>query len=124
MLRAGNFEDEPTCGRPLGLRFNKDGYLIVADAYLGLYKVDVDSGKFEQLISSVQEINGKRPRFLNDLDIASDGTIYLSDSSTKWDRRHNRLAIMESRPDGRLVSIILCMHSILCVVYHQNISMA
>ncbi len=49
------------------------------------------------------KIGGKEPKFLNDLDIASDGTIYLTDSSYTWDRRHNRLLIMENKPDGRYV---------------------
>lgn len=38
-------KNEPTCGRPLGMRMSKDGYLIVADAYLGLFKVNVATGK-------------------------------------------------------------------------------
>ena len=45
MTVVGREEDEPTCGRPLGMRFDKDGYLIVADAYLGLFKVNVVTGK-------------------------------------------------------------------------------
>ena len=40
----GRFEDEPTCGRPLGMRLDKEGYLIVVDAYLGLFKVNVVTG--------------------------------------------------------------------------------
>ena len=97
----GRFEDEPTCGRPLGMRFDHEGFLIVIDTYLGLFKVNVDTGHVTKLYSSSEEVAGKRPMFLNDLDIASDGSIYISDSSTKWDRRHNRLGIYENRPDGR-----------------------
>ena len=44
LILLGSFEDEPTCGRPLGMRKDKDGYLIVADAYLGLFKVNVATG--------------------------------------------------------------------------------
>ena len=43
---SGSFDDEPTCGRPLGMRFDKEGKLIVIDTYLGLYKLDVDTGRF------------------------------------------------------------------------------
>jgi len=100
---CGAWDDEPTCGRPLGMRFDKQGHLIVVDAYLGLFKVDVTSGHVEKLYGSTEPINGKLPRFLNDLDIAEDGTIYISDSSTKWDRRNNRMAVYENRPDGRLL---------------------
>ena len=62
---------------------------------------DVFSGEVLTLYRSRKEIEGKIPMFLNDLDIASDGSIYFTDSSTKWDRRHNRHLIMENRPDGR-----------------------
>ena len=46
---TGRFEDEPTCGRPLGMRLNKDGYLLVADAYLGLFQINVATGKHQIL---------------------------------------------------------------------------
>ena len=49
---AGAFEDEPVCGRPLGMRFDRDGYLIVADAYLGLYKVNVATGIQQEYLLS------------------------------------------------------------------------
>ena len=42
---TGKFEDEPTCGRPLGMRINKEGYLVVLDAYLGLFQINVATGE-------------------------------------------------------------------------------
>lgn len=45
-------EHSPKCGRPLGIRFDKDGNLIVSDSYLGIYKVDPISGGFLFLINS------------------------------------------------------------------------
>lgn len=101
---CGRFEDEPTCGRPLGMRLDKAGYLIVCDGYLGLFKINVATGDVFTLWPSSAPINGKTMKLLNDLDIASDGTIYMSDSSTKWDRRHNRYCIMEAEDSGRLLS--------------------
>lgn len=59
------------------------------------------SGDHYQLYSAEIPVNGKRPRLLNDLTIAEDGTIYMTDSSTKWDRRHNRHQIMEGEVSGR-----------------------
>ena len=35
---------EKTCGRPLGLAFDHSGYLIVADSFYGLYRLDVHTG--------------------------------------------------------------------------------
>jgi hypothetical protein len=50
---AGRNEDEPTCGRPLGMRFDKDGYLIVIDTYLGLYKINVATSITSALIFGI-----------------------------------------------------------------------
>lgn len=36
--------EEAICGRPLGMHFDKDGRLYVADAYYGLFKVDIKTG--------------------------------------------------------------------------------
>lgn len=36
--------DEKKCGRLLGMEFDKHGMLYVADAYYGIYKVNVNSG--------------------------------------------------------------------------------
>lgn len=39
----GNW-DGKNCGRPLGIRFDNNGHLIAADSYLGIFKVDFQSG--------------------------------------------------------------------------------
>lgn len=100
---CGSFDDEPTCGRPLGMRFDKQGRLIVIDTYLGLYRVDVNTGKYEQLFPASMKVDGKASKFLNDIVISSSGDIFLTDSSWKWDRRHNRLMVFENRPYGRIL---------------------
>jgi len=61
----------------------------------------VTLGDKTTLLSSSDPINGRKPRFFNDLDIGPDGTIYISDTSTKWGRRDNRLCIMEGESTGR-----------------------
>lgn len=48
----GKMKDEHTCGRPLGLRFDNEGRLIVADSYLGLHRVDVKTGKCTKYIEA------------------------------------------------------------------------
>lgn len=35
--------EEHICGRPLGLNADQKGFLYVADAYYGIYKVNVNS---------------------------------------------------------------------------------
>lgn len=42
--KCAGIGDSQNCGRPLGIRFDKDGHLIAADSYLGIYKVDLKSG--------------------------------------------------------------------------------
>ena len=44
---------EDDCGRPLGLAFDNYGYLLVADAYYGLYSFDVHTGTYYQKITTV-----------------------------------------------------------------------
>ena len=39
-----NYWEAEVCGRPLGMRFDNKGKLIVADAYLGIFRVNVDTG--------------------------------------------------------------------------------
>lgn len=40
----GSFADEPNCGRPLGMRIDKEGYLVLIDTYLGLFRINVATG--------------------------------------------------------------------------------
>lgn len=39
-----DYWDWKNCGRPFGIRFDRNGHLLVADAYLGIFKIDVQSG--------------------------------------------------------------------------------
>lgn len=40
------FHEEKICGRPLGIEFDKNGVLYAQDAYYGLFKVNVKTGKY------------------------------------------------------------------------------
>ena len=60
------------------------------------------AGQVEMLLSSEKEIDGQKPRFLNDLDVDDSGAVYFSDSSTKWDRRRFLYLVFENKPLGRL----------------------
>ncbi|MCO5584140.1 hypothetical protein L7F22_038063 [Adiantum nelumboides] len=92
---------EHICGRPLGLRFNReDGDLYVADAYWGLLKVGQQGGQATQLVS---EVEGSPLSFTNDLDITSDGLVYFTDSSSKYQRRNFFLLVLSGDDSGRLL---------------------
>ena len=69
-----------TGGRPLGLKFNPQGDLIVADAYSGLLSINMD-GEITVLST---EYEGVPFLLTDDLDIASDGMIYFEDASSVW----------------------------------------
>lgn len=46
--------DAKNCGRPLGIRFNKEGHLIASDSYLGIYEIDFESGILNIFITALQ----------------------------------------------------------------------
>ncbi|KAM6356143.1 adipocyte plasma membrane-associated protein [Podargus strigoides] len=101
---CGTREDEPTCGRPLGLRVGPNNTLFVADAYYGLYEVNPGTGETKMLVSTETLIEGQKLSFVNDLTVTRDGRkIYFTDSSSKWQRRDYLFLIMEGTDDGRLL---------------------
>ena len=90
-----------TKGRPLGMAFDLEDNLIVADAIQGLLLID-ERGTVSTL--SVQSDSDNIPfRFVDDLDIASDGKIYFSDASYKHGYGDDRMEIFEHSPNGRLL---------------------
>ena len=100
---SGAPEQEAECGRPLGMRFDRYGAnLVVADAYNGLLEVNPKARTVSTLVPPQPGVDGVPLAFINDLDIARDGTIYFTDSSKKWQRRHNRYSILEGDNTGRL----------------------
>lgn len=97
-------DDEPTCGRPLGIRVGPNRTLFVVDAYKGLFEVNPQKRSVKLLLSSETPIEGKKMSFVNDLTITRDGRkIYFTDSSSKWQRRDYLLLVMEGTDDGRLL---------------------
>ena len=68
-----------TGGRPLGIEFDADGSLIVANAYLGVQRIAQD-GSVEILFNAV---NGRVLVYADDIAIAPDGTMYVSEPRTK-----------------------------------------
>ena len=90
-----------TKGRPLGMAFDLEENLVVADAIKGLLLIDA-VGTVNTL--SIQSDSDNIPfRFVDDLDIASDGKIYFSDASYKYGYGDDRMEIFEHSPNGRLL---------------------
>jgi sugar lactone lactonase YvrE len=70
-----------TGGRPLGIEFAPDGRLLVCDTTRGLLWVDPGTGHVDVITGDVA---GLAMKFCNNGAIASDGTLWWSDSSTRF----------------------------------------
>ncbi|XP_076667123.1 adipocyte plasma membrane-associated protein Hemomucin isoform X2 [Andrena cerasifolii] len=93
---------EERCGRPLGLQFNSKGDLFVIDAYYGIFKVNVNTRQYTNIVNSSEPIEGKAPRLLNALDIAKNGDIYWVDSSADFSLQDGIYSCL-ANPSGRLI---------------------
>jgi len=94
---------EELCGRPLGLEFDQEGNLIVADAYYGLYKVNLETDKKTPLVPSTLEINGKKNLITNSLVLTKDSkVIYYTVSSTNFPLTNGMYEAL-TVPSGRVL---------------------
>ncbi|MDB5101916.1 MAG: Strictosidine synthase [Cyanobacteria bacterium RYN_339] len=88
---------------PLGLKFDGQGALLVANPGVGLQAVDVHApGHPVTLLTDT--VGDRKLRFLNDLDVAKDGTVYFSESSANYgvEGLGPLYAILAHRADGGL----------------------
>lgn len=94
-------------GFPLGLAFDRAGALIVCVGAMGLYSIsksrEVVKLSAETRRSFTSVIDDARLRDPNDCDIAPDGRIFFTDSTTRYDAHEWALDSIESRPTGRLL---------------------
>ncbi|XP_055377097.1 adipocyte plasma membrane-associated protein Hemomucin [Condylostylus longicornis] len=99
--------EESKCGRPLGLAFDTLGNnLIAADAYYGIWEIDLSNGKKKLLVSPNQEFDGtdgkkRMGKVFNSVAVAKNGDIYWTDSSSDFALSDGILASF-SNPSGRL----------------------
>ncbi len=86
-----------------GLHFDKNENLIACDQKRGLISVNK---KGEITILASEDVSGNKFLFPNDVDIASDGVIYFTNTSSKYpfSRKNARRIIFEAKPDGGLYS--------------------
>ncbi|KAH9727531.1 protein STRICTOSIDINE SYNTHASE-LIKE 13 [Citrus sinensis] len=98
---AKQWKHEKWCGRPLGLRFNKDtGDLYIADAYYGLLVVGSKGGLATPLAT---QAGGKPILFANDLDVHKNGSIFFTDTSKRYNRVDHFFILLEGESTGRLL---------------------
>lgn len=89
-----------TGGRPLGLEVDGDGTLVVCDTERGLLRVDPTTGAVHDLVTAVA---GRRLRFTNNAAVASDGTIYFSDSSERFGLAEFKGDLLAHSATGRVL---------------------
>ncbi|XP_022979805.1 protein STRICTOSIDINE SYNTHASE-LIKE 13 [Cucurbita maxima] len=98
---AKQWKNEKKCGRPLGLRFEKEtGNLYIADAYYGLLMVGPQGGIATPLATHV---DGTPILFANDLDIHNNGSIFFTDTSKRYNRVDHFFILLEGEASGRLL---------------------
>jgi len=86
-----------TGGRPLGLAFDPNGNLIVADAIKGLLSIARDA----RVTVLTTAADGVSFGCTNDLDVAADGTIYFTDATSKFPLTNFTADLLEHRGNGR-----------------------
>lgn len=89
-----------TGGRPLGMQFDGAGNLIVADAFKGLLSVS-PTGEITTLVDYADDPS---LRFIDDVDVAADGSIWFSDASGRFGLHDYIYDIVEASASGRLLS--------------------
>jgi sugar lactone lactonase YvrE len=89
-----------TGGRPLGLQHDPFGNIVVADAKKGLLAI-TPAG---QIVVVADRYENRSLIYVDDLDIAKDGTIYFSDASMRYGHGEEALEFLEGRATGRLFS--------------------
>ncbi|WP_396586217.1 SMP-30/gluconolactonase/LRE family protein [Bermanella sp. R86510] len=94
-----------TQGRPLGIEYDAQGVLWIADAYNGLMSMQPNG----DLTTVLTHAEGTAISYADDLDVASSGKVYLSDASTKFHAKSygtfaaSLLDINEHGGHGRLI---------------------
>jgi sugar lactone lactonase YvrE len=87
-----------TGGRPLGLEWYPDGRLLVCDAKRGLLLMSRQTGDVEVLVP-----RGPDLRVCNNAAVAKDGTVYFTDSTSRFELEHWKADLLEHSGTGRLL---------------------
>lgn len=91
-----------TGGRPLGIEIDLDGRLLVCDARRGLLRVDTRTGGIEHV---ADKVDGVVMVFCNNAAVAGDGTVWFSDSSTRFGIDRWKDDIVRDTRTGRLLRL-------------------
>ncbi|WIG95955.1 SMP-30/gluconolactonase/LRE family protein [Myxococcus sp. SDU36] len=88
-----------TDARPLGLAFDACGNLLVAASKRGLVGISPDG-----IVRTLADrVDGTRIEYADELAVAADGTVYLSDASTRYASAWP-YDFLEGKPNGRVIA--------------------
>lgn len=94
-------------GRPLGIEVDADGSLLVANPHVGVQRITL-AGDVSDVLT---EVDGDPLIYADDIAVARDGTIYVSDASTKFSPEKfggtleaSLLDLIEHGANGRVVA--------------------
>ena len=78
--------------------------LYVADAYHGILSLDIHSGELEVVVDTSRSPgNGEPPcKFVNDLAVLDNGSIFFTDTSFKYKRNQVMDEVFDGGGNGRL----------------------
>jgi sugar lactone lactonase YvrE len=88
-----------TGGRPLGLAVARDGRLLICDSHRGLLRYDPATGAMETLVA---EVAGQPLTFCSNAVESSDGTIFFTESTSRFRYEYYKGSVVEGRPTGSL----------------------
>jgi sugar lactone lactonase YvrE len=88
-----------TGGRPLGLAVARDGRLLICDSHRGLLQYDPATEKLETLVA---EVAGRALTFCSNVVESSDGTIFFTESTSRFRYEYYKGAVVEGRACGSL----------------------
>lgn len=95
---------EHICGRPLGFVIDElNKLLYIADAYHGIWKVNLVTDKKQLLVSPQVPIEGRIPKLFNSVASDKNGNLFWTDSSSDFSLRDGVLSFMAD-PSGRFVN--------------------
>jgi len=88
-----------TGGRPLGLAVARDGRLLICDSHRGLLRYDPATGTMETLVA---EVAGRALTFCSNVVESSNGTIFFTESTSRFHYEYYKGSVIEGRPTGSL----------------------
>lgn len=74
--------------------------MYVADAYLGVWKVDLKHDKKQLLVSPRVSIEGRVPKLINSIALSKNGDLYWTDSTSDYHLKDGAMSSL-SDPSGR-----------------------